>query len=361
MPGSFAEDWVEYLGYVDEFDPRRYTFGVDELEGQIDSGTERVVIFLGGNNIRVKYEDLYKNIGGSATAWVNEVYSYIVDVVEWVLGQNNTMEMVLVSVPHIGCTPKVNGELPYDPVKTGRVTTALNSLNGKLATFAGQKRIGWCPDIYNITLGLLTTDSLCIGGVPIWKNPGQSDGDPRYLFLGDGFHPNMPCQAVFAQRILDTLNAKYNRNLARLTNTEILVDVLGLRTDQVFDDWTKSHNLPSGQRGALDDFDKDGIKNLLEFVLNLNPTTSDVDDLPRPALNTTSGQPHAELTWTPLPQACATAEIIPQYSNNLTTWQTIPAANVINNPNGSKTARLPLAVFPTPLYLRLKAQMVPAD
>src|SRR5690606_31518783 len=39
-------------------------------------------------------------------------------------------------------------------------------------------------------------------------------------------------------------------------------------------------DVPEGQRGATDDPDGDGIPNLLEFALGLNPVASDPDGLP---------------------------------------------------------------------------------
>ena len=223
VPGSFARQWVSYLQA--DF-PMDYVYGIPELEDQLHGEAERVVIFLGGNDIRTSYEAIYK--GNSATKFINDTYSNITSVVNWVRSQNSKLEIVLVSVPHIGCTPKTNGAHPYNATKTGRVTTALNTLNGKLATFASQKKIAFCADIFNITKGLLTADRLNIGGVAIYKNPPHADGNPRYLFLGDGFHPNEPCQAVFAQRILDCFNARYQHNIPRLTDQEILTKVLGL-------------------------------------------------------------------------------------------------------------------------------------
>ncbi len=223
LPGSFARQWVDYL---DADFPMDYVYGIPELEDQLQGEVERVVVFLGGNDIRTNYEAIYK--GKSSTKFINDTFNNITSIVNWVRSRNSKLQVVLVGVPHIGCTPKTNGAHPYNATKTGRVTTTLTTLNNKLAAFAAQKKIAYCGDIFTITKGLLTSDRLLIGGVPVYKNPPHADGDPHYLFLGDGFHPNQPCQAVFAQRILDCFNARYNLGIPRLSDKEILSKVLGL-------------------------------------------------------------------------------------------------------------------------------------
>lgn len=221
IPGSFAKQWVDYLSSGSLLD---YIYGIKKLESQLKNEVERVVIFVGGNDIRTNYESIYK--GNSATNFINNTFNDIEDIVNWVRSKKPSLQIVLVSVPHIGCTPKTNAAHPYNAVKTGRVTTALTTLNNRLATFASQKKIGFCWDVFNITKGLLTANHFLIGGVKILKNPPNSDGNPYYLFLGDGFHPNQPCQAIFAQRILDTFNAKYALKVPRLTDQEILKTIL---------------------------------------------------------------------------------------------------------------------------------------
>lgn len=221
VPGSFADDWVDYLSSGVVLD---YVYGINTLSSQLKNEADRVVIFVGGNDIRVNYESIYK--GNSPNKFINDTFNEIEDIVNWVRNKKSSLEIVLVSVPHIGCTPKTSKAHPYSALKTGRVTAALTNLNNKLATFAKSKKIGFCNDVFEITKGLLTTEYFTIGGVKIYKNPPHADGNPYYLFLGDGFHPNQPCQAIFAQRILDCFNSAYKHNFPRLTDQEILKDIL---------------------------------------------------------------------------------------------------------------------------------------
>jgi hypothetical protein len=281
--------------------------------------------------------------------------------VNWVLGKKSSLKVMIVGVPHIGCTPKTNDFHPYDSVRTGRVTSALNSLNNKLATLANQKGVGYCSDVFDITKVLLTQDYFCLGGVPIWKNPPHEDGDPRYLFLGDGFHPGHACQAVFAQRILDAFNAKYGSSIPRITNTDILTSILGLRTDLPFDDWTKNHNLPDGERGVGDDWDADGVKNLVEYALDMNPTIKDQRLLPAPEITTVNGQLCVGITYKLRIQECSLFAVTPQQSSNLSSWTDVPSANIKTNADGSLSVRLPIIAGNPPIFLRLKARLLPAN
>lgn len=357
VPGAYADDFA--TKYLTASFPQDEIYGIPELESQLKNDVERVVIFIGGNDIRTNYGTLYD--GGSTTSFINDTYADIAAMVDWVRSKKSSLEMVLVGVPHTGCTPKTNADHPYDPVKTGRITTALTTLNNKLQTLANQRGIGYCADVFEITKFLLTADHLNIGNVPIWKNPTTTTGDPHLLFLGDGFHPNEPCQAIFAQRILDVFNAKYSHAFPRLTNSEILTDILGLRTDALFDDWTKSFSLADGQRGMADDPDHDGVKNLMEYALDMTPSKADSNKLPQPEKLTISGQIYGGLTWKPRVQPSPLVSLVPQQSNNLSTWSDVSPGLITSNTNGTFSVRVPLTSGGSPLFLRLQARVNPTD
>lgn len=63
IPGSFASDWARNLA----------TPGISSaaLDSQLRSDDARVVIWLGGNDVRTKYEDLYN--GKPADSWIHSV------------------------------------------------------------------------------------------------------------------------------------------------------------------------------------------------------------------------------------------------------------------------------------------------
>ncbi|MBP7950336.1 MAG: hypothetical protein KA004_11815 [Verrucomicrobiales bacterium] len=355
VPGSDADDW--WNDYLSAGFPQDELYGIPELEDQLENDAERIVVFLGGNDLRANYGSVYDGSLSTST-FANNLFNDIEDVVNWVLQRRKSgSEVVLVNVPHLGATPSKNDAHPYHPTKTGRVTTALNSVNNRLTTFAQQKNIG-LADIYSPTLGLVIADQICIGNMPILRYPPHSDGNPRYCFLGDGLHPNMPLQALFAQIIVDAFNTKYNRSIPRITNQEILVNILGFRADQQFDDWLGGHGIPNAQRGAASDPEKDGVANLIEYALDLDPAKSDAEKLPQAQWSVAGGQTWLTLTWKLRAQLCPAVTITAQQSGNLTAWQNVAAGNLLQNPDGSISARLLRQPGDPPVFLRLKASLV---
>ena len=356
VPGAFAHDWWDK--YLSAGSSAKYVYGIPELEDQISNEAERIVIFLGGNEVRSEYGSLYDG-DLSPTTFANALFNDLEDIVNWVMDRKrSTAEVVLVNVPHLGACPAKNDPHPYNATKTGRVTSALVNVNNRLATLAQSKGIG-LADVYNPMLSLVTSSYLCIGTVPIYRYPPRSDGNSRYAFLGDGLHPNMPIQALFAQRILDAFNAKYNHSYARLTNQEILTSILGLSPTQIFDDWVLSKNVPAGSRGLLDDGDRDGVKNMLEFALDLDPTKPDSKKLPQPEIFVLNGQTYVGMTARLRIQECPLISLTVEQSANLRGWTAVPASTIFQNPDGTTSVRIARAPNSPPLYLRIRANLIP--
>lgn len=350
VPGSTADDWRnDYL--TDNFQSE-YVFGIPELKSQLRNDAERVVVFLGGNDIREQYGALYDG-SRSPESFANSLYADLEAVVNWVLShKRSSAQMVLVNLPHLGATPNKNDAHPYDPVKTGRVSAALESVNTRLEALALAKGIGYA-DVYSPMVGLVTADYLGIGGVSIFRYPPRSDGNTRYAFLGDGLHPNMPVQARFAQIILDAFNAKYDAGIPPLTDQEVLTKILKIRPEVFFEEWAQSFSLPAAAQKPEDDPDGDGIPNLLEYALNLNPAQPDRQALPGPAA---AGEPVASLTFTPRPAVDRSpVTVTAEQSGNLQQWTPVAPEHLQTGADGAVTARVPLPAGGTPLFLRLKA------
>jgi len=356
VPGAFAHEWWDK--YLSAGSPAKYVYGIPELEDQISNEAERIVIFLGGNEVRSEYGKLYDG-DLSPTTFANALFNDLEDIVNWVMDRKrNSTEVVLVNVPHLGACPAKNDPHPYNATKTGRVTSALVNVNNRLATLAQSKGIG-LADVYTPMLSLVTSSYLCIGTVPIYRYPPRSDGNSRYAFLGDGLHPNMPIQALFAQRILDAFNAKFSHSYARLTNLEILTSILGLSPTQIFDDWVLSKNVPAGSRGLLDDGDRDGVKNMLEFALDLDPTKPDSKNLPQPEMFVLNGQTYVGMTARLRIQECPLISLTVEQSANLRGWTAVPASTIFQNPDGTTSVRIARAPNSPPLFLRIRANLIP--
>ena len=347
IPGSFASDWRENLS-----NPATTP---DELEAQLRNEASRVVIWLGGNDIRTRYGDLYD--GRPAAAWIDQVAGDIEFVMDFVRQRNARIAMVVCGVPHLGGTPSKNAAHPYDPVKTGRVTAALDALNARLRRSAAARGAGYA-DVYAMTRELVTAPRWIVGGWKIEKRE-SSGGLPDALFLGDGFHPNWPAQAVFAQRILDAFNGLDGGRIPRLTNREIVREVLGQNADLTLNQWARGYEIGDGDRGWGDDPDGDGMDNIVEFALDLDPTRPDRHLLPRPWLDTSGATPRLGLSWQPRDPGNATfARITVQESGSLGTWTDVPAGSVTSSANNVRTVRRG-PVAGGRVQLRIRAQLLP--
>lgn len=347
VPGSYASDWRDtYLANPP-----------GALESQLSQTlVKRCVIWLGGNDVRDSYGGLY-NGDINPAAWATKTFSDIAFVVDWVLDRRQPgVQMVLVNVAHLGATIAKNRDFPYDAVKTGRVTAAIEDLNTRMALLAQARGIG-LADIYRMTKELVTADRWCIGGWLIYKK-SSGDGDADAMFLNDGFHPNMPVQAVFGQTILDTFNSRYGTAIPRLTNREIVDKCLEENPSFTFTQWVTNYGIPAADRSPLADPDGDTITNIVEFGLDLDPARPDSHLLPQPRLVSQDGREFVTLTWQPRDPTNATwCEITPQQSGDLITWTDVPAASIVSSSPNVKTASVP-AASGQPVWLRLKVRQV---
>lgn len=345
IPGSFASEWRNnYL-------PNPPGALVSQLS---QTFVKRIVIWLGGNDVRDSYGRLYNGETDPAV-WALQTFGDLAFVLDWVLARRQAgVHVVLVNVAHLGATPAKNRDFPYDAIKTGRVTAALDDLNARLAALTRTRGVG-LADIYGMTKEWVTRDQLSIGGWVITKK-SSSDADSDAMFLGDGFHPNMPVQAIFAQIILDAFNGRYDTTIPRLTNREIVDKCLKEDPDVTFSQWTASYGIPAADAGATADPDKDGVRNIVEFGLDLDPARADSHLLPQPRIMAQSGQKYLTLTWQPRdPSNAALCEITPQQSSDLLTWTDVPAGAIASGSQNSRTASAPI-VSNQHGWLRLKVR-----
>ena len=324
IPGSMASEWRERLSY-----PGMVPAG---LETQLRGGADRVVIWLGGNDVRVKYGDLYD--GRPSGEWAERLVADVVAVMEFVRARNRLIPLVVCGVPHVGATPSRNEAYPYDPVKTGRATAVLDGVNLRLRRAAEGMGAGYA-EVYEVTRELVTAERWVCGGWRIEKR-SSSGGEPDALFLGDDFHPNWPAQAVFAQRIVDAFNQLEGGRIPRLTNREIVGDVLGQDAGLTLNQWARGYGIVDGDRGWGDDPDGDGLKNVVEFAFDLDPLRHDRDLMPVPWWD----GDRLALAWQPRDQSNATwARITVQESAGGGEWKAVPSGSVINPGGGVRMVR----------------------
>lgn len=318
-----------------------------EISSQIRSGAERVVIFAGGNDVDSYYRKIYN--GESATADLRSTRDNLQWLVEYVQELKPSLPIVLVSVPHLGCAPDIQAQCPTDPVKTGRVTAALDDLNAQLATFAQSKGIAFVPGVYQLTKDMIT-QPFVIGGIEFYRQ-ADPDSRPRYAFSGDGFHPAVSPQAKIAQLVIEAFVNHYpTTQITALSDQEILNQILGL-DDAPYRNWIATQNVPQDQTGFEDDPDGDGLTNIEEFVLDGASAGQPDVSLLIPQVNRSLNPDQVEWLIRIRPEAADWADVQMQKSNNLLTWQRVPANQITTLQDG--TQRLRLALNPRS-FLRLE-------
>ena len=107
----------------------------------------------------------------------------------------------------------------------------------------------------------------------------------------------------------------------------------------------------------ITDPDNDGIPNLLEFALDLDPQKPDAHLLPQPQITTIGSQDFFTITYLPNPDIALTGvTLTAEYSTDLQTWTTSGVILDTNHPyGGSIRARVPILPGQPRGFFRLRA------
>jgi len=271
-----------------------------------------------------------------------------------------------VAVPHVGCAPSVRTAFPYDPVRTVRITNAIQALNNELKTWTENTLGGAFVDVYPMTVELLTVTSADIGCIQI---ANASDTQPagataaahnRFIFSHDGFHPITSFQGRVAQAIQLRMREKWPAVFGaspQITDRELATDILTIPARTGFDEFMAASGAPAGLRGEGADADGDGLSNLVEFALAGNNPWSGSTPVTARASFESAPVPALAFTWTPSCERNIFANIVCQQSANLSGWTDVPAAQITENADGSVTARVPQGSGD--LFMRLKITATP--
>jgi len=268
-------DLLDYTDFKESED-----FAIADLEDQIRNTAERVVIFIGGNDVRGVYPAIYND--DNPGNFVEKFVLNATRIVDRVLELNPDVQVVLVNVPHVGITPEVKSKWPTDPVKTRRVSRVMLDLNQRLENLATSRDIGYA-DLYTSTVSMLYRAPFCIQGIP-FANDGSKTANVDHVWLNGplsaNFHPNTCLQALIANQIIDAFNVRYDTGIAPLSATEILGGLLGKtpkEIDMPFSKWMAGYG--KGGLPRSDDSDGDGITASVEFATGLNPRLKDSDQI----------------------------------------------------------------------------------
>jgi lysophospholipase L1-like esterase len=368
--GSLA--WALFPGWRDTFN-------------DLIDDAEKIVIFFGGNDLalgntdplanpeyngqpkQIDYESIYAGSFGEASnpdLLRDSIRKNIRSIVQYFRvppqGQSEarfTGPMVLCGVPHVGCTPKVQHDAGTEPGRVAVLTAMIERLNSELRALAIEFDLGFA-DVYPITKAILDPAPFTIGGVTFRKE-ADDDCGARFLFSGDGFHPNTPPQAKIAQAVVDAFRTKYpgsHGTIPRLSDREIIEEILFLAKDTGYKEWLASHSVPADKRSPADDPDGDEAANVLEFALRgRDPMIREGGDAVTVRTGADAGGAFIAMDYTPRFSENAYADLVPEQSSDLGQWVPVPASAITVNEDGSMSARV--AIVPGGrVFLRLSAR-----
>ena len=365
---AFAPDWAQTSA---------------RMTAQVQSTSAAAVIWCGGNDLRygntdptcqvggtpITYQTIYNGNGtgaGNPQPLMASLKASIQALAQHMKTARPALPIVVCAVPHVGGTPAVRAIAPTDAARTGRVSTALRTLNAELQAWTETTLGGVWVDTYTLTESLTTAATLTYGGVTFQNAPdSKSAGDPpaahhRFLYSHDGFHPGTTLHAFVAKQVQAALKAKAPPVFGTspdLTDREIITDLLGIPADTGFNEFMAASGAPAGQRGPGDNPDGDPLTNLAEFYLAGNSPFPG-GPVVQPAAGYLPATATATLTWTPRFDDNIFATAICQSSTDFINWDEVPAAQITTNPDGSRTASVPGQGRPA-VYLRLKIIATP--
>ena len=334
FPGSKTTEWREVIEAT-LLSNAFFVFNRTVLNRYLDDVADRVVIFLGGNDLKGAYRRHYD--GADPTPFVNAQVSNITTIIDHVRSQNATAPIVLVNMPDVGVTPVVKNNPDYsDASKRQRMTDLTNDLNKRLRTLSTQKDIGFA-DIASLTNELAGPERYVIGGVHFLKSvdPNSLSNDPVYLFSPDGFHPNTPAQLLFANAIAHGFNERYpGLDPVPLFSTEEMLNILGLEPDMSLAEWAAAYGMDASDGTADLDGDGDGASLLEEFALGMNPRDPDAEQRAFGLLT----NERLELSYSPRVANSIQFTIVPQFSTDLREWPPVSQEQRFTDPSGSAQA-----------------------
>jgi GDSL-like Lipase/Acylhydrolase family len=325
------------------------------LDEQLRDDADRVVIWLGTNELRANFGAIYDEADDvQRAAFVSDLGDNLIkdleDIVHRVKDQNSDLEIVIGNVPDLGATPSKKIAHP-DPAKRARVTAATETINARIHSLANDEGLA-LADVYAVTQKLVAGEPFYFGAIKFIDDE-SNDNDPHYLFTNDGLHPNTPLQIEIARAFIKACNKQRDDPIPLITHAEAL-RLLGINPREPYLAWVQAQ--PVTVRGLLKDPDGDDMTNLMEYGFGTNPGASDSGDLPFSKTGPVEGITGDEsVTYTPAQGEHRDIQILVQYKLD-GTWRTVPADHIVTN-GQSVTAVIPPT--PGPVRTRVKVRLLP--
>lgn len=342
VPGYTTENWLRVIR-TESYNP--FTDPIEELgywrtrNALVDNLplADVVVVFLGGNDLKGDYNDLYND---TELPWFLATIQLNLEAIHDFVRQHRPgVPVVVATLPDVGATPEVAGSY-HDPDRAAATRDKIAAFNRHLANVFATRPATAVARIDRLTDRIRDLDPFHLNGT-IFTVAGSAANPPDRVFCKDDFHPNTVGQALIANEIIAAVNSLGLGPLTPFADREILSALLFLDPDQPYRDFIDAS--PLAADGPADDPDADGLPNLVEMALGTPPDQANA---------VIAGGGPAGWTWRPDPAALRYLDLEALESTDLDVWSP-PPVDRVTHAEGTVTVAPPAGA--TRHFLRLRA------
>lgn len=324
VPSFTTLDWYQVL----TSDPSEVVYyatrsSLNNLLYQVDV----VVIFLGGNDLKNDYNDIYS--GTEPVNFYTGIHNRLLFVYNYVRAHpiGAGIPIVVCTIPDVSATPNIY-QVYNDPTLAANARTKIAALNQDIIDTFSPLANTAVARVDHITDLVFDLDPFHLNGT-LFTIEGDPENPPDHLFARDSFHPATAAQALIANELIAAINSLGLGPVTPFSHREILDNLLGLDPDQPFLDWIAASTVPG--TGMDDDPDLDGLPSVVEMGLGTPPGAFSTPII---------GNWRDGLSWTPDPVALRYLDLFAEESGDLFSWSAVPAGRIAES-SGTLTATPP--------------------